>query len=96
MAAHRRPELGLDALTLASRHRPPAVGLSHHADHGGPSTALTCGQCLQAAGLLPSLGSVGDWFANAVAERCFATLTVEWRQRQSWPTRAAARLASFA
>ena len=33
--------------------------------------------------------------ANAVAEAFFATLKGELRHRQAWPTRAAARLATF-
>jgi putative transposase len=95
MADHLRTELVLDALTMALRHRHPAAGLIHHSDHGCQYTALAFGQRLQEAGLLPSMGSVGDCFDNAVAESFLATLKVELLHRQVWPTRAATRLAIF-
>jgi putative transposase len=95
MADHRRTERVLDALTMAIRHRHPAAGLIHHADHGCQSTALAFGHQFQAAGIVPSMGRVGDCFDNAVAESFFAALKVEGLHRQGWPTRAAARLAIF-
>ena len=95
MAEHLRTELVLAALTMALHQRHPAAGLIHHSDHGCQYTSLTFGQRLQAAGILPSRGSVGDCFDNAVAESFFATLKVELLHRQLWPTRAAARLAIF-
>ena len=95
MAEHLRTELVLDALTMALHQRRPAAGLVHHSDHGCQYTSLAFGQRLQEAGILPSMGSVGDCFDNAVAESFFATLKVELLHRQVWPTRAAARLAIF-
>ena len=68
---------------------------THESFHGCQYTSLAFGQRLQAAGILPSRGSVGDCFDNAVAESFFATLKVELLHRQLWPTRAAARLAIF-
>jgi putative transposase len=95
MAGHLRTELVLDAREMALRHRQPAPGLVHHSDHGGQDTSLACGQRLQEAGLLPSLGMVGDCNAFAVAARGRplgrATFTVELLHRQVWPTWAAAR-----
>lgn len=95
MADHLRTELVLDALTMAIRHRQPAAGVSHHADHGGQSTSLAFSQRLKEAGLLPSMGSVGDCCANAVGESFFAPLKVERLHRPVWPPRAAALLAIF-
>jgi putative transposase len=95
MADHLRTELVLDALAMALRHRQPAPGLIHHSDHGCQYTSLAFGQRLQEAGLLPSMGTIGDCFDNAVAESFFATLKVELLRRQVWPTRDAARLAIF-
>jgi putative transposase len=95
MADHLRTELVTDALTMAIRHREPRAGLIHHSDHGCQYTALAFGQRLAENGLLPSMGSVGDCFDNAVAESFFATLKVELLHRRVWPTRAAARLAIF-
>lgn len=96
MADHLRTELVLDALAMALRHRHPVPGLIHHSDHGSQYTSMAFGEQLQAAGLVPSMGTVGDCFDNAVAESFFATLKVELLHRQVWPTRAAARRAIFA
>ena len=95
IADRLRTELVIDALVMALRHRKPKAGLIHHSDHGCQYTALAFGQRLQENGLVPSMGSVGDCFDNAVAESFFATLKVELLHRQVWPTRAAARLAIF-
>jgi len=40
-------------------------------------TSLAFGRELQDSGLLPSMGSVGDAYDNAVAESFFATLKCE-------------------
>ena len=95
MADHRRTELVTDALTMALRRRRPAAGLIHHSDRGCQYTPLAFGQQLGEAGLLPSTGSVGDCYDNAVAEAFFATLKVELLHRRAWATRTAARLAIF-
>ena len=95
MADHLRTDLVLDALAMAVAARRPAAGLIHHSDRGCQYTALAFGQRLQEAGILPSMGSVGDCYDNAVAEAFFATLKVELLHRQAWPTRAATRLAIF-
>ena len=87
MADHLRAALVVAALTMASARRQPAPGLVHHRDRGCQSTALAVGQRLQAAGMLPSLGAVGDCYAKAVAERFFATLTGERLHRRRWSTR---------
>ena len=47
------------------------------------------------AGIEISMGSVGDCYDNAVCETFHATLKKEKIYRQSWPTRAAARVAVF-
>jgi putative transposase len=95
MADHLRTELALDALELALQARRPPPGLVHHTDRGCQYTALAFGQRLQAAGLLASMGAVGNCYDNAVAESFFATLKVEPLHRQVWPTRAAAERAIF-
>jgi putative transposase len=97
MADHLRTELVLDAIDLALARRRPATdaGLVHHSDHGCQYTSLAFSQRLQAAGVVPSMGRVGDCYDNAVAESFFATLKGELLDRAVWPTRAAARLAIF-
>jgi putative transposase len=96
MADHLQTELVLAALRLALQRRRPAAGLIHHSDRGCQYTSLAFGQHLRVAGLVPSTGSVGDCYDNAVAESFFASLKVELVDRHDWPTRAAARVAIFA
>ena len=95
MAEHLRTELVLDALDMAIAQRQPAPGLVHHSDHGCQYTSLAFGRQLRAAGLVASMGTVGDALDNAVAESFFATLECELLDRYDWPTRQALRTAVF-
>lgn len=95
MAEHLRTELVLTALEMAIGTRRPAAGVIHHSDHGSQYTALAFGERCQLAGILPSLGSVGDCYDNAITESFFATLECELLARQHFPSLAAARLAVF-
>jgi putative transposase len=95
MADHLRTELVLDALDMAIAHRQPAAGLVHHSDHGCQYTSLAFGRRLQQAGLVASMGTVGDALDNAVAESFFATLECELLDRYDRPTRQALRTAVF-
>ena len=95
MADHLRAELVSDALLTALQRRQPAAGLIHHSDHGCQYPSVAFGQRLQAAGIVPSTGTIGDCFDNAVVEAFFSSLKVELVGRRAWPTRAAARLAIF-
>ena len=87
MADNLRTELVLDALNMAVAHRKPTAEVVHHSDHGCQYTSLAFGRRLREAGLVGSMGSVGDCFDNAVAESFFATLECELLDRRSWPTR---------
>ena len=87
MADHIRSELVVDALQMAIWNRRPAPGAIHHSDHGSPYTSWAFGQRLREAGLLGSMGSIGDCFDNSVAESFFATLQTELLDRSTWPTR---------
>jgi putative transposase len=92
IADHLRSEIVVDALEMACWRRRPAgqhAGGSTvvHADHGSQYTSWAFGQRLRAAGLLGSMGSVGDCFDNALAESFFSSLQVELLDRQSWSTR---------
>ena len=95
MADHPRTDLVLDALTTALQRRPPRAGVIRHSDHGRRHTAVASGARLRAADPVASVGSVGDRFDHAVAERFFATRRVELPSRGEWPTRAAAEGAIF-
>jgi transposase InsO family protein len=60
-----------------------------------PSTSLAFGKRLEQAGILSSMGTVGDALDNAVAESFFSTLQAERLDKQSWTKRAELRLATF-
>jgi transposase InsO family protein len=96
MADHLRTAHVLDALDLALAQRRTAAGLIYHSDRGCQYAAAAFRERLRAAGLVPSMGAVGDSYDNAVAESFFATLKGEVVDRCPWPTRASVRAAIFA
>lgn len=88
IADHLRAELVVDALDMARwRRRPPPGQTVHHSDHGTQYTSWAFGQRLRQAGLLGSMGTVGDALDNAVAESFFATLQTELLDRREWHDR---------
>lgn len=96
MAPHLRTELVADALEMALRRRRPSAGLIHHSDHGCQYTSLAFSRRLRLAGLVPSMGSVGDAYDNAVVESFFGTLKRELVHRHRWTTRQELVTAVFA
>ena len=58
-----------------------------HSDHGSQYTSRQLRACLNAAGLVGSMGVVGSCFDNSVAESWFATLKKELVHRTVFPTR---------
>ena len=95
MADHLRAELVLGALEMALWNRRPAPGVVHHSDQGSQYTALAFGQRCQAAGVVPSMGSRGDCYDNAITEAFFATLECALLDRQVFRTHAEARTSLF-
>jgi putative transposase len=88
IADHLRTELVVDALEMACWRRKPAPGqVVHHTDHGSQYTSWAFGQRLRTAGLLGSMGTVGDALDNAMAESFFGTLQLELLDRKTWLTR---------
>ena len=88
IADHLRSELVVDALETAIWRRRPGPGTVHHSDHGTQYTSWAFGQRLRNAGLLGSMGTVGDALDNAVAESFFATMQTELLDRQArWNSR---------
>jgi putative transposase len=77
------------------RRRPPAGQTVHHSDHGSQYTSWAFGRRLRAAGLVGSMGSIGDAFDNAVAESFFGTLQLELFDEHHWDTRAQLASAIF-
>jgi putative transposase len=95
MADHLRTELVLAALNMALSTRRPDPGVIHHSDHGCQYTSIAFGSRCQEAGVVPSLGSRGDCFDNAITESFFATLECELFDGQVFRTHAEARTAIF-
>ena len=95
MATHLRTALVLQALEMALGQRRP-TDVIHHSDQGVQYTSVAFGQRCHAAGVRPSMGSVGDCFDNALAESFFATLECELLQRSRFHCPAEAQQAVFA
>ena len=94
MATHLRTELVLDALDMALWQRKPE-GVIHHSDHGCQYTSVAFGKRCTAAGVRPSMGSVGDCFDNAMAESFFASLECELLDRRRYHSQVEARQSVF-
>ena len=94
MAAHLGTELVLNALNMALAQRRPQEVI-HHSDQGCQYTSIAFGQRCKAAGVRPSMGSVGDGFDNALCESFFATLECELIDRYTFRSQAQARIALF-
>jgi putative transposase len=89
IASHIRTELVLDALGMATLRRAPTNGETVlHSDHGSQYTSWAFGQRLTKAGILGSMGSVGDCYDNAMMESFWGTLQLEVLDRKSWNSRA--------
>ena len=68
IADHIRSELVVEAVQMAVwRRQPPAGQTVGHSDHGSTYTSWAFGRRLRGAGLLGSMGSIGDCFDNSVA-----------------------------
>ncbi len=96
IADHIRSELVVDALQMAIWRRRPADGATvAHSDHGSQYTSWAFGRRLRSAGLLGSMGSIGDCFDNSVVESFFGTLQLELLDEHRWDTRHQLALAVF-
>src|ERR1700734_1535180 len=67
METHLRTELILSALEMALMQRRPEAVI-HHSDRGCQYTSYAFGKRCQEAGVMPSMGSVGDAYDNVMAE----------------------------
>ena len=94
MEPHLRTELILAALDMAVTQRRPN-NVIHHSDRGCQYTSYAFGKRCQEAGVMPSMGSVGDAYDNAMAESFFATLERELLDRRRFKSHAAAKMAVF-
>lgn len=77
--------LTTNALGMAIDQRNPAAGTVIHSDHGFGSWAFTTRA--KESGLVPSMGSIGDCYDNAVIESFWSRMQVELLNRRRWKTR---------
>jgi putative transposase len=69
VASHMRTDMVLDALEMARWSRGTNLeGLRCHSDAGSQFTSIRYGERLAELGAVPSIGSIGDSFDNALAE----------------------------
>ena len=94
METHLRTELILAALDMAVTQRQPSAVI-HHSDRGCQYTSYAFGKRCREAGVMPSMGSVGDAYDNAMAESLFATLERELLNRRTFKSQAEAKMAVF-
>jgi len=92
IADHMRTELVTDALGMAIIRRQPdkepdGEHTIMHSDHGSQYTSWAFGQRIRAAGLLGSMGSVGDCYDNAMMESFWGTMQLELLDSKPWETR---------
>jgi putative transposase len=90
IAEHMRTELVTDALGMAIIRRRPEGNDTDtilHSDHGSQYTSWAFGQRLRTAGLLASMGTVGDCYDNAMMESFWGTMQLELLDSKTWPTR---------
>ena len=85
-----RPTAALvtNALGMAIDNRQPVQGETIiHSDHGTQYTSWAFTQRAIDSGLVPSMGSIGDCFDNAVIESFWSRIQVELLDTRRWKTR---------
>jgi putative transposase len=75
-----------NALGMAISNRNPD-GTLIHSDHGTQFASWAFTRRALDSGLVPSMGSIGDCYDNAVIESFWARMQVELLDRQRWLTR---------
>jgi putative transposase len=58
-----------------------------HSDHGSQYTSWAFTERAKQSGLLPSMGTIGDAYDNAVIESFWARMQTEPLDRKQWSTR---------
>lgn len=87
--------LVVNALDMVIRNRKPKPGGIVHADHGARFTSWVFGEKIRSAGLLPSFGTVGDGYDNAMMESFWSSMQIELLNRRRWKTRVELPTAMF-
>jgi putative transposase len=83
------PTAGLtcNALVMAIEQRDAVRGTVIHSDHGTQFTAWTFSDRARKSGLLPSMGTVGDCYDNAMMEAFWSRMQVDLLDSRRWKTR---------
>ena len=100
VAAHMRTAMVLDAVEMARWSRGTRLeGLVAHSDAGSQFTSVRYGERLAELGALPSIGSVGDSYDNALAETVnglYKTELIRGPDQGPWKTVEDVELATLA
>ncbi|MET3948888.1 hypothetical protein ABIB49_003614 [Arthrobacter sp. UYCu512] len=88
--------LVVNALDMAMRNRRPVPGGIVHADHGVQFTSWAFTNKIRSAGLMPSFGTIGDGYDNAMMESFWSSMQIELLNRKRWKTRTDLANAIFA
>jgi putative transposase len=72
---------------MAIKQRATTSSSIVHADHGAQFTSWAFSERLRESGLMPSFGSVGDAFDNAMMESFWSSMQIELLNRTKWRTR---------
>ncbi|MET9977628.1 IS3 family transposase [Streptomyces microflavus] len=94
-ADHLRTELVAEALTAACRQRRPTHPVIFRSDRGCQYTSQQFAALAAGFGVRLSVGRTGQCWDNALAESFFSTIKRELLGTSAWPSRAAARTATF-
>ena len=85
--SHQATSLVTNALQMAIGNRTPPPGTVIHSDHGSQFSSWAFSERVRQAGLVPSMGTVGDAYDNALIEAFWARLQTELLNRKKWKTR---------
>jgi putative transposase len=85
--ASQTAALVTSALDMAIRNRAAQPGTVIHSDHGVQYTSWAFTDRARASGLLPSMGTIGDCYDNAMIESFWGRVQTELLNRQRWRTR---------
>lgn len=93
--SHQETALVTNAVGMALSNRQPNENTVIHSDQGTQFTSWAFTNRVIDAGLLPSMGSVGDCYDNALMESFWSRVQVELFDRKRWTTRVELATALF-
>ncbi len=85
--SHQATSLVTNVLAMAISNRMPSSRTVIHSDHGSQFTSWAFSERVRQAGLVPSMGTIGNAYDNALIEAFWARLQTELLNRKKWKTR---------